>query len=88
VVIVRAHYCAGRGMSDGDVQVVVIGGGAAGVAAARRLTQAWIRCPRLDPEREGKWSAGDLEAALTARDRDRCVQVAPPHGLYLVRVEY
>ncbi len=37
---------------------------------------------------EGKWSALDLEAALAARDRTRCGQVAPPHGLYLVRVEY
>jgi tRNA pseudouridine38-40 synthase len=37
---------------------------------------------------EGKWSVGDLEAALAARDRARCGQVAPPHGLYLVRVEY
>jgi tRNA pseudouridine38-40 synthase len=37
---------------------------------------------------EGKWNAGDLEAALAARDRSRCGQVAPPHGLYLVRVEY
>ena len=37
---------------------------------------------------EGKWSAGDLEAALIARDRARCGQVAPPHGLYLMRVEY
>ena len=37
---------------------------------------------------EGKWSAGDLVAALAARDRAACGQVAPPHGLYLVRVEY
>jgi tRNA pseudouridine38-40 synthase len=37
---------------------------------------------------EGKWSGGDLEAALEARDRACCGQVAPPHGLYLVRVEY
>jgi tRNA pseudouridine38-40 synthase len=37
---------------------------------------------------EGKWTAGDLAAALEARDRTRCGQVAPPHGLYLVRVEY
>jgi tRNA pseudouridine38-40 synthase len=37
---------------------------------------------------EGKWSAGDLEAALAARDRTRCGHVAPPHGLYLVRVDY
>ena len=37
---------------------------------------------------EGKWSAEDLAAALAARDRTRCGQVAPPQGLYLVRVEY
>ncbi len=37
---------------------------------------------------EGKWSADDLAAALAARDRTRCGQVAPPQGLYLVQVEY
>ncbi len=37
---------------------------------------------------EGKWSGGDLSAALAARDRTACGQVAPPHGLYLLRVEY
>ena len=37
---------------------------------------------------EGKWSADDLAAALAARDRTACGQVAPPHGLYLMRVEY
>jgi tRNA pseudouridine38-40 synthase len=37
---------------------------------------------------EGKWSADDLTAALAARDRTACGQVAPPQGLYLVRVEY
>jgi len=37
---------------------------------------------------EGKWSAEYLVAALAARDRARCGQVAPPQGLYLVRVEY
>jgi tRNA pseudouridine38-40 synthase len=37
---------------------------------------------------EGKWSANDLAGALAARDRAACGQVAPPHGLYLVRVEY
>jgi len=37
---------------------------------------------------EGKWSADDVAAALAARDRTACGQVAPPQGLYLVRVEY
>jgi tRNA pseudouridine38-40 synthase len=37
---------------------------------------------------EGKWSIDDLAAALAARDRTACGQVAPPHGLYLVRVDY
>ena len=37
---------------------------------------------------EGKWSGDDLAAALAACDRSACGQVAPPQGLYLVRVEY
>jgi tRNA pseudouridine38-40 synthase len=37
---------------------------------------------------EGKWSAADLSRALAARDRAACGPVAPPEGLYLVRVEY
>ena len=37
---------------------------------------------------EGKWSPGDLETALEARDRAACGPVAPARGLYLVRVEY
>ena len=37
---------------------------------------------------EGKWSGEVLSAALAARNRTACGQVAPPHGLYLVRVEY
>jgi tRNA pseudouridine38-40 synthase len=36
----------------------------------------------------GKWSADDIAAALAARDRARCGPVAPPEGLYLVRVDY
>jgi tRNA pseudouridine38-40 synthase len=36
----------------------------------------------------GAWSADDLAAALVARDRSACGQVAPPDGLYLMRVDY
>ena len=37
---------------------------------------------------DGKWSADDLANALAARDRAACGPVAPPDGLYLVRVDY
>jgi tRNA pseudouridine38-40 synthase len=35
-----------------------------------------------------RWSGSDIAAALKAADRSRCGQVAPPHGLYLARVDY
>jgi tRNA pseudouridine38-40 synthase len=37
---------------------------------------------------EGRWTADDLARVLDARDRTLCGQVAPPDGLYLVKVEY
>jgi len=37
---------------------------------------------------EGRWSADDLASALGARNRAACGPVAPPEGLYLVRVDY
>jgi tRNA pseudouridine38-40 synthase len=37
---------------------------------------------------QGRWSADDLAAALAARSRAACGVVAPPEGLYLVKVEY
>ena len=36
----------------------------------------------------GAWSADDLAKALDARDRAACGQVAPPDGLYLMKVDY
>jgi tRNA pseudouridine38-40 synthase len=36
----------------------------------------------------GKWTKADLAAALAARDRAQCGIVAPPDGLYLMRVDY
>jgi tRNA pseudouridine38-40 synthase len=37
---------------------------------------------------EGKWTPDDVERALEARDRTASGPVAPPEGLYLVRVDY
>lgn len=36
----------------------------------------------------GSWSGKEVREALEARDRTRCGPVAPPDGLYLVRVSY
>jgi tRNA pseudouridine38-40 synthase len=59
-------------------------------AAARSFLQHQVRSMvgSLVHVGEGKWSVDDLGAALAARDRAGCGQVAPPHGLYLVRVDY
>ena len=55
-------------------------------AAARSFLQHQVRsmAGSLVHVGEGKWSADDLAAALAARDRSACGQVAPPHGLYPV----
>lgn len=37
---------------------------------------------------DGKWSGDVLARVLAARDRAACGPVAPPDGLYLVRVDY
>ena len=59
-------------------------------AAARSFLQHQVRSMvgSLIHVGEGKWRADDLATARAARDRTACGQVAPPHGLYLVRVDY
>jgi tRNA pseudouridine38-40 synthase len=37
---------------------------------------------------DGKWTPDDLRKALDARDRAACGPVAPPDGLYLMKVDY
>jgi tRNA pseudouridine38-40 synthase len=59
-------------------------------ASARSFLQHQVRSMvgSLVHVGEGKWSADDLVKALDARNRAACGQVAPPHALYLVRVDY
>ena len=37
---------------------------------------------------EGAWTTEKVRAALEAADRSKCGPVAPPQGLYLVKVDY
>ena len=37
---------------------------------------------------EGRWTLDDLVTAFEARDHQKCAALAPPHGLYLARVDY
>jgi tRNA pseudouridine38-40 synthase len=37
---------------------------------------------------EGRWSPEGMKTALDAKDRAACGVVAPPDGLYLVKVDY
>jgi tRNA pseudouridine38-40 synthase len=59
-------------------------------ASARSFLQHQVRSivGSLVHVGEGKWSVDDLAKAFAARDRSACGQVAPPQGLYLVRVDY
>ncbi|HLH97341.1 MAG TPA: tRNA pseudouridine(38-40) synthase TruA [Xanthobacteraceae bacterium] len=60
------------------------------VASARSFLHSQVRSMvgALVLVGEGRWTAGDLARARDARDRAACAPVAPPEGLYLVRVDY
>jgi tRNA pseudouridine38-40 synthase len=60
------------------------------VASARSFLHHQVRSMvgSLEHVGSGKWRIEDLALALHAKDRARCGQVAPPHGLYLVAVDY
>jgi len=60
------------------------------VASARSFLHNQVRsmAGSLEHVGSGKWRVEDLALALLAKDRARCGQVAPPHGLYLVGVDY
>ena len=79
-------------MSSRDVEVVVIGGGAAGVAAAKRLCQASIRCLVVEarPRLGGRaWTVTDASGFaldlgcgwLHSADRNPWTGVAEEHGV-------
>jgi tRNA pseudouridine38-40 synthase len=59
-------------------------------AAARSFLHRQVRSMvgSLVEVGDGRRSADDLARALAARDRAACGEVAPPQGLYLVRVDY
>jgi tRNA pseudouridine38-40 synthase len=59
-------------------------------ASARSFLQHQVRSMvgSLKLIGEDKWHPRDLADALKAKDRARCGPVAPPDGLYLVRVDY
>ena len=60
------------------------------LASARSFLHSQVRSMvgSLVAVGDGKWSADDLARALQARDRTACGQVAPPDGLYLMKVDY
>jgi tRNA pseudouridine38-40 synthase len=60
------------------------------LASARSFLHSQVRsmAGSLVMAGEGKWSADDLSRVLAAADRTACGQVAPPDGLYLMKVDY
>ncbi len=59
-------------------------------ASARSFLHNQVRSlvGSLEQVGEGRWAPADMKRALEARDRAACGPVAPPDGLYLVKVDY
>lgn len=60
------------------------------VTSARSFLHSQVRSMvgSLEWVGEGRWTPDDMQRALEARNRQACGPVAPPDGLYLVRVDY
>lgn len=60
------------------------------VAVARSFLHSQVRSMvgTLAKVGIGAWTPQQVTAALEARDRKACGPLAPPHGLYLARVDY
>lgn len=58
--------------------------------SARSFLHSQVRsmAGSLEHVGSGKWAVEELVSALESCDRCRCGQVAPPHGLYLMAVDY
>jgi tRNA pseudouridine38-40 synthase len=60
------------------------------IASARSFLHSQVRSMvgSLVYVGDGRWSEADLVVARDARERSACAAVAPPEGLYLVKVDY
>lgn len=67
---------------DGELIVIDV--------AARSFLHSQVRAfaGSLKLVGEGRWPPEEIAAILAAKDRSRCGPVAPPDGLYLMRVDY
>lgn len=72
------------------LDVAAVGGEVRIVAEARSFLHSQVRfmVGTLVAIGEGRWPAAEAGRILAARDRSRAGPVAPPHGLYLARVDY
>jgi tRNA pseudouridine38-40 synthase len=88
----RSAHCQARSpMKTMEVLDVVRDGERIEIhATARSFLHNQIRsiAGSLEKVGEGTWQVDDISKALRARDRAACGPVAPPEGLYLMRVDY